>query len=133
MMVPVLSCAEIEPLTAFYCDVLGCKLRSNFSASPDNADPSHRTFEFHDSIFHLTSFAGTQGPGTVYIYIDTLDEVDVLYERIKDQPGIEMPVPLNNQSWGMREFNFVDLGGNRVCIGAQIDEVAPSYPLEDGN
>ena len=131
MMVPVLSCEKIEPVSAFYVNVLGCTVRSSFSASPQKADPCHRTFEFRDHIFHLTSFAGTQGPSTVYIYIGDPDEVDELYDRIKDQPHTEMPVPLQNQSWGMREFNFIDMGGNRICIGAQLQDVAPSYPLEE--
>ncbi len=132
MIVPILGCEKVEPLTTFYVDVLGAKLRSSFSISPDQLDPCHRSFEMLGGLFHLTSFPGDQGTGkSVYIYIDTLQEVDELYARVKDHPDIEMPVPLQDQTWGMREFNFIDSGGNRICIGAQLHDVAPSYPLEE--
>lgn len=132
MIVAVLGCEKIETATAFYTDVLGCKLRSSFSLSPDSIDPCHRTFEFGDGIFHLTSFPADQGTGKIaYIYIDTPAEVDEIYERVRHDPYIEISVPLGNQSWGMREFNFRDGGGNRICIGAQLDENAPNLPVEN--
>jgi len=130
MIVPVFGCKEIEIATKFYVETLGCKLLNSFSLSEEKLNPCYRTFDFRGDHIHLSSFPGDQGTGkNAYVYCDNAQEVEELYEQIKEDKSIVMSVPLVDQSWGMREFGFRDGDGNKLSFGAQFTEKPATLPI----
>lgn len=99
MLAPIFGCEGIDAATKFYVEVLGCEVLASFSLAEDGGDPCYRTLSLKGDHFHLTSFPGDQGTGkAMYVYLDTPEEVDAIYAKVKDYAGIQITVDLQNQS-----------------------------------
>lgn len=129
MIVPIFHCSNMDEAIAFYQSVFGCKVLARFQLEQDNSDPAYVTLEFRGDHLHLSSLPGDKSENPIaYVYIDEVDEVDALYETVTAQPGIAIRIPLCDQEWGLREFSFEDPFGNRLRVGAQLQDTLPTTP-----
>ena len=98
----LLKCNSVAETKSFYEDVLGFRVSDNSEATC--------TVENEDGVI-IFSVGENLGDapycaGTVYFY---LDDVDGYYNQIKDQ--VIVAWPLQNMSYGTREFGIKDVNG----------------------
>jgi predicted enzyme related to lactoylglutathione lyase len=110
-MTLLLKCGELEETKTFYSDVL------HFEVS-DTADQTC-TVRNGDSSIIFTAKTLWPGPphctGTIYFF---LSDVDAYYDRVKDKADILWP--LENMSYGTREFGVKDCNGYTLGFAKRL-------------
>jgi predicted enzyme related to lactoylglutathione lyase len=107
--VPELPVKDVEKAQAFYRDELG------FSIAWIYPDKSIGAVSKGETAIFFRKQAGTM-INTHWIFADDIDEV---YEEIK-LSRIKIIEPIENKSWGMRQFTIEDIDGNRFIFHHDI-------------
>src|SRR5262245_54552316 len=111
------TCLYVSNLNAalkFYTEVLGFAQRFRYK--------DYAGIELGDVQIHL---AGPEvprrrqiGQGSVYIFCDGVDEY---YAEIKAK-GANAPEAPRDYAYGMRDFEVIDLDGNRIAFGQECKQ-----------
>lgn len=111
---PMLTVISIDSAVEFYRDVLG------FSLLTSTATWACMAIDDIEVMFALPNeHLPFQKPGmTGSLYFNT-DDVDALWNRLKDQCQIEYPI--ENFEYGMREFAIRDNSGYLLQFGQSIE------------
>ena len=114
---PIPFVSNIERSKAFYCDLLGLKILSDFG----NFILFETGFAIHDgksleqTIWKKTiETSSPYGRGNMLLYFEHWD-VDAAFEKIA--PHVELIHTVEQQAWGQRVFRFYDPDGHAVEIG----------------
>jgi len=90
------------------------------------------TFKVHDDLhpeipyaiikrdhveIHLQLREGAAGSSSCYI---TVDDADFVWQEVQ-KAGVRVLRPIENSSYGMRDFNVADPDGNSLGFGQPID------------
>lgn len=126
--VPVLYTNDMKQAIAYYCDTLGytlagampdddpkwwCLLRRDKAAIMLLGSDDHEHDEGHEDDHEHPAAPAVS---SLYFYPD---DVDVLWNRLKDK--VEVEVPLQDMDYGMREFTVRDPNGIALNFGSPID------------
>jgi catechol 2,3-dioxygenase-like lactoylglutathione lyase family enzyme len=113
-LAPILTTDDMDRSVRFYVDILGfnCGLRT-----PDYSN-LHRdavrimlaTPNAHED------WNGPKFTGQLYISLETADEVDLLWAKVKDRAGVIYAV--DDFDYGAREFGIRDDSGYALTFGA---------------
>ena len=99
MIVPIFSCDDSLKATKFYVEALGFNFVARYQPDENLNDPAYVTIALNDNHLHLTSFPASQGSGKMaYVYYDDPQEVDALYERIKNRTDLIINMPACRKS-----------------------------------
>jgi uncharacterized glyoxalase superfamily protein PhnB len=113
-LAPILQTDDMARSVRFYTEVLG------FACGMQTADYSNLHRDKVRIMLASHDVAESGGPprftGQLYIGLDTPEEVDAEWRRIKDKATIIYPV--DDQSYGAREFGIRDDSGYHIAIGA---------------
>ena len=140
-LVPMLTTDDLDGTIAFYRDTLGFEVIGTFPEDHPNwcylkrgdaylmfsslAVPDHDHDEHgHDVEGEEHHYHGPTGVWTLYVYPD---DVDSLWERLKEQAPVAFP--LCETDYGMREFGIRDPNGFMLSFGKETgtrDPVAAS-------
>ncbi len=112
-VVPVLATRNLDAALSFYCELLGFQLGWKWGDPPDIASVCYDQVEFNLAVRQEESLQTS----TVYIVVE---KIDLLYQTWMSA-GLEVTTPIADQEYGMRDFEFEDLDGNRICVGEAID------------
>ncbi len=113
----VLAVPDLEASGAFYRDVLGFAIR-------EMGDPGWRLF-VRDSCRIMVGHcpdaipAGDLGDHSYFAYF-IVDDVDTYYAKVMAN-GAEIIKPLQDESWGMREFGLRTVDGHRIMVGQDLE------------
>ena len=113
-LAPVLQTDDMDRSVRFYTEVLG------FTGGMQSADYSNL---YRDTVRIMLASRDAREEGSpptftgqIYLGLDTPEEVDVEWARIKDKAKIIYPV--DDFSYGAREFGIHDDSGYHIAIGA---------------
>lgn len=114
---PIPFVSNIERSKAFYRDVMGLKILSDFG----NFVLFETGFAIHDgksleqTVWKTSADAlEPYGRRNILLYFEH-DDVDAAFEKIA--PHVELIHPVERQEWGQRVFRFYDPDGHAVEIG----------------
>ncbi|NTJ08122.1 VOC family protein [Rhizobium lusitanum] len=114
---PIPFVSDIARSKAFYCDLLGLKILSDFG----NFILFETGFAIHDgksleqTVWKKTiETSSPYGCGNMLLYFEH-EDVDAAFERIA--PHVELIHSVERQDWGQRVFRFYDPDGHAVEIG----------------
>jgi uncharacterized glyoxalase superfamily protein PhnB len=118
-IVPVFQVNSLESAVKFYEEVLGFEEDFRFG--------SYAGIKLGAISLHLSEqtesgrseYKKPVGSGIAYIFCD---EVDRYYEQIKTKGAKAMYSP-QDFPYGMREFMVIDLDGNHLAFGSEIEDV----------
>lgn len=108
-MRPNLPVRDVSAAVAFYCDVLGFGV----------------TTQFEDGSFALLHGGGAElaivretlpSPQGAYLYVRGVEAVLARCEAA----GAKIVYPLTDEPWGLRNFVVTDPDGNRIAIGQRL-------------
>lgn len=115
---PMLETADLRQTIKFYTEVLGFKCNALY---PDQENPFWANL-YRDDVeimFTVRSehsiFEKPVMTGSLYFNPDNVDE---MWEQLKDQAAIEYPI--ENFDYGMREFAIRDCNGYVLQFGQEI-------------
>ena len=113
-MAPTLPVADIERARDFYVRVLG------FEKTFENGDPvGFMVLKQGAAELHLT-LAPAHRPTTHNVAHLVVDDVDALHE-VCQRHKVRILKGLRDMDFGMRAFVFADPDGNRIDVGAPLD------------
>ena len=114
-MAPVFRTADIQRAMKFYVDVLG--FSSDQRGGPQSANL------YRDKIRIIVSkpdpeqeWTGPSYTGHLYIGVDSIDELEALWGKVKDK--VEVIFPIKDLAYGAREFAIRDPDGYGLLFGA---------------
>jgi uncharacterized glyoxalase superfamily protein PhnB len=116
---PGLQYRDAEAAMTWLEGVLGCTRREDHRDEEGNV--VHAELDFRGAIVMLSSAGVGREPfrslpaGGALVYV-ALDEVDELYERVRDGGG-EIAVELTDTDYGSRDFTVRDPEGNLWAFG----------------
>ena len=110
---PKLETTDVEGTIQFYTEKLGFKLTGRFKGHIF-LSKDEQTIMFHEMMNHHDQEKPIM---TGSLYIST-NEVDELYDTIKDQ--VKISYPLENFDFGMREFGMWDNNGYLLIFGKAV-------------
>ena len=110
---PVLKTGDYERARSFYIDILGFRL-----VEEGGDPPRFGIFKQDGAVLFLDSWHGAPAPSeggwTAYLHTD---DAKVLCSQLTDK-GATITRPLEDTSYGMREFEVTDPDGNILCFGS---------------
>jgi uncharacterized glyoxalase superfamily protein PhnB len=113
---PVFRTADLERSVRFYVEALGFVSEQRVAGS---------TNLYHGAVRIILSqpdpkeeWKGPSFTGHLYIGVDSLDELDTLWARVKDRAKIIFA--LKDLDYGAREFCIEDDNGYRLLFGALL-------------
>ncbi len=109
---PVLASLDIQETVAFYENTLGFR--------PLWKDEGYGIVSRDEITIHFWHCDDKIFPENTSCYVD-VTEVDQLYEEMQQAGVIHPNGKLQDQPWGMREFAIVDLDGNLIRFGQNIN------------
>ena len=110
--IPVLASLNIAQTVGFYQEKLGF--------SKLGWQDEHYAVIGRDKIeIHFWKCNNKIHPENTSCYIK-VEEVDELYEEMKEAGVVHPNGPLKNQPWGMREFAILDKDGNMIKFGQNL-------------
>jgi len=121
-LIPMLETKNLPETIKFYTENLGFICDGIY---PNNGEPCWANLKKDAvSIMFSTGSTGnchatTEKPimtGSLYLYPDNVDEI---WEQLKDKVTIEYPI--ENFEYGMREFAIKDCNGYLIQFGQSID------------
>ncbi|MEW6268099.1 MAG: VOC family protein [Thermodesulfobacteriota bacterium] len=118
-VVPILAVDDLEAALAWYRDVLG------FAVAWTWGEPPYLAGVCRDRVELQLARRGTVGPpGPSQVYV-RMTGIDACYRRLA-AAGAEIPVPLEERPYGMKDFSVRDPGGNRLDFGEELPVSDPS-------
>jgi predicted enzyme related to lactoylglutathione lyase len=110
---PIIVSAELDPLLAFYRDLLGAREVMRF---PEDGPVFYVGLTLGDSELGLSSDASVVAgsPGRMLLSIEVPD-VDSLLPKVESLGG-EVSGPANDMPWGQRVAHIKDPDGNVVNL-----------------
>jgi len=112
----VFAVRDVAKSTALYRDVLG------FNVTFQWGEPTYYVCLCRDEVnLHLAAADKTgrlPGNGVVCIFVS---DVDALHAEVAAR-GAKIVKPPHNYDYGMRDFDVVDLDGNRIVFGMGIHD-----------
>jgi len=110
---PVFAVADIAASLVHYRDVLG------FQVSFEWGDPLFYVCLCRDEVaLHLVSSRGGRAPGQSVLCVFVTD-VDALHAEFAGL-GAKVTGPPQTHDYGMRDFDVLDLDGNRLIYGMGV-------------
>lgn len=116
-MAPVFRTADLQKSVRFYVDVLGFKSDQRAGAGSANL--------YRDAIRIIVSepdakedWKGAAYTGHLYIGVDSLEELEALWAKVKDHARIIFAP--KDLAYGAREFCIQDDNGYRLLFGALL-------------
>ncbi len=118
---PVFAVTDVEKSVSYYQESLGFTLTFAFG------EPASYAGMVRDKVaFHLMSaeLAAPRLPGhsSLYIFVKDVDEVYAEAVRF----GAIVVDPIEDQTYGMRDFACIDLDGNKIAFGAETPQTDPN-------
>jgi uncharacterized glyoxalase superfamily protein PhnB len=113
-LVPMLETNNLEQTVEFYAQNLGFVCKGFY---PDEANACWASLWNGDSeiAFSLKDAQKPMLTGSIYLHVKNADE---LWELLKNK--VEIVYPIENMSYGMREFGIRDCNGYVLNIGQDI-------------
>lgn len=118
-LAPILTTDDMDRSVRFYVDVLGfiCGMQT----------PGYSNL-YHDSVrimlaapnAHL-EWKGPKFTGQFYIDLETAEEVDALWAKVKNRA--EVVYPVDDFDYGMHEFGIRDDSGYSLAFGAPSNKI----------
>ncbi len=108
---PTLAVPNVKACCDWYVEKLGFTVRFLLGDPPH-----HGAILFGEACVHF--WQGDPQLGENWLYFD-VNNVDGMYERAAGN-GVVISRPPENYSWGMREFNAVDLNGYNIRFGQYV-------------
>jgi len=120
---PVLQVTDVVRSVEFYCDKLGFISHRLWGDGPD--------FCIVQSGRVTLALDRSREPGSIptnqywaaYVYVD---DADALHDRFS-KAGVEIVRPLEDQPYGLRDFDIRDPDGHIIAFGHDL-EAGPSEP-----
>ena len=109
---PVLAALDIPRLVEFYEAKLGFKATWK--------DEGYGIVHRDEITIHFWHCDNKIHPENTSCYVDVVD-IDTLYEEYKAAGVIHPNGALENKPWGMREFVILDLDGNMIRFGQDLE------------
>jgi uncharacterized glyoxalase superfamily protein PhnB len=109
---PVLQVADLDRAIGFYTRTLG------FELGWTGGTPAFIASVHRDAVELNLRLEPSPVPSRVYIQVNG---VDTYHRRIVDG-GVAMEHPLEDRSYGMRDFTLADPDGNSIAIGEPCPE-----------
>ena len=125
-LTPILWTMNLEETKAFYVDLLGFSSKSNFprfiSVIRNNAElmfivPEIEPEECKDPNDKRNHMTEPMLTGSIYIFVD---EVDELWERLKDKVRIKTNIA--DRQYLMRDFSIYDNNNYEIVFGKDISQ-----------
>jgi len=113
---PVLPVPDVRAAVAYYCNQLGF----TFDALTDDTPPTHGSVT-RDRVgiqFTHVADAPVSYAGWTYIFVTDVDQLVAAYRAT----GVTITRPPTSYSYGLREFEIVDLHGYRLRFGQYLIE-----------
>ena len=114
---PILTTEDMDRSVRFYVDVLG------FTCGRQTPGYSNL---YRDAVRIMLAapnahqeWNGPRFTGQLYIGLETAEEVDALWAKVKDRA--EVIYPVDDFEYGMREFGIRDDSGYALAFGAPAD------------
>lgn len=121
MLHPALTVSDVNAAVTFYTSKLGFKPGFTWGDPPTIAGVDIGTVSIH-------LCQGTPSPAgcAVHLVVGDVDELHELHRR----NGVTISGPLTDRSWGLREYEVLDLHGYRLRFGQHIPETEPKLVIE---
>jgi uncharacterized glyoxalase superfamily protein PhnB len=113
--VPEIHVSTAAAARQFYSDKLGFTCANAWRPDETKDDPCYMAFVRDGVWLQVTSFKGTLGT-CVYVYVD---DVDTLHAEFASK-GVADLSPVEDQTWGTREFAVTDPDDNTLRFGQQL-------------
>lgn len=112
--VPEIPVRNVDEAAEYYVDVLG------FSFDWGDEEGGIAGISQGDCRIFLTNAPfrahyGTAGPATVWVNLESKQEVDQLYERWRES-GAKIVATPEDKPWHLREFRVEDIDGNQLRV-----------------
>lgn len=112
--IPVLASLNIKKTVEFYKTKLGFNKIGYL-------DDNYAVIARDNFVVHFWKCDDKIHPENTSCYVD-VEDIDTLYEELKNFGVIHPNGTLKNHPYGMREFAILDLDGNMIKFGQEIDE-----------
>ena len=110
--VPEIHVSKSAAAKDFYSGKLGFTCANSWRPDQTKDDPCYMAFVRDGVWLQVASFKGTLGT-CAYVYVD---DVDALHTEFMSK-GVQDLDPVEDQTWGMREFAVTDPDGNTLRFG----------------
>jgi catechol 2,3-dioxygenase-like lactoylglutathione lyase family enzyme len=111
---------DIEKSKAFYQDVLGLEIISDFGANVTmTGGIALQTLDTWQTFIHKDEPAIVFGSNAAEIYFEE-DHIDDFIERLEAMAHIEYVHPLIEHAWGQRVVRFYDLDHHMIEVGENM-------------
>ncbi|MHA7843283.1 MAG: bleomycin resistance protein [Winogradskyella sp.] len=110
--IPVLASLNIKKTVDFYKTKLGFN-------KVGYLDDNYAVIARDNFVVHFWKCNDKINPENTSCYVD-VEDIDTLYEELKDFDVIHPNGKLENKPWEMREFAILDLDGNMIKFGQEI-------------
>ena len=101
--VPIIAVSDARRAEAYYCGVLGFRLKSVYRPDPGSSDPCYMCIARDKVALHLQSFKRERAGSTdAYLWVS---DVDKLYAEFADK-GAMVQLPPTNQTWALVKWEF---------------------------
>lgn len=123
-LTPMLTVINMHETIRFYHDVLGfeCRNRSDVWATLLN-------YGVEVMIALPNAHLPFEKPQSTASFYMTLDDVDALWQKIKDKATVVYPI--ENFHYGMREFAILDNNGYLLHFGSEITDPSQIPPPDE--
>lgn len=110
----VMAVRDFPASAAYYRDALGFELTFQYGEPPYYACFCRDDVQVH--VIDAAQSDRKPGAGALCIFVDDADAIHA--ELLKNGARVEQPP--QTHAYGMRDFNVVDLDGNRLTYGAGV-------------
>jgi catechol 2,3-dioxygenase-like lactoylglutathione lyase family enzyme len=118
--VPIIAVSDSRRAEAYYCGLLGFRLKAAYRPDPNKSDPCYLCVARDDVELHVQSFKRDRaGLTDAYLWVSNVDE---LYAEFSGK-GVTCQPPVN-QTWGTREMGVRDPDGNVLNFGVPLSKNA---------
>ncbi|WP_426429554.1 bleomycin resistance protein [Winogradskyella sp. HB-48] len=111
--IPVLASLNIKKTVDFYKNKLGFN-------KVGYLDDNYAVIARDNFVVHFWKCNDKIHPENTSCYVD-VEDIDTLYEELKTFDVIHPKGTLKNHPYGMREFAILDLDGNLIKFGQEIE------------
>jgi uncharacterized glyoxalase superfamily protein PhnB len=113
---PTLRAHDVKTLAEWYRDALGFEFRLLWGDPP-----SHAIVGRDDIRLGIAPRDSNFGPSAAYIHVTGVSE---LYAEFVSR-NVSINRPLETTDYRMKDFDLIDLDGNRLCFGEMVETAGP--------
>src|SRR5689334_12605613 len=115
LAVPILACANIDDMIAFYVDRLGFEREWVWGDPPEDGGVRRGDVQ----LYFMRNAALAEGcPGReVMLFVEDVDALHAEHVR----RGAPMSEPLRDEPWGLLEYSVVDPHGHRLRFAESLE------------